>query len=319
MDDFKNADHVDFAGGSHDGRFAEILVEANSQPKYLVIKDWKTGQVKKWMDANLPEIEISHLAKVELDSYTARDGTKIPYFIRRSAKCRNSLCPVIIQFHGGPEVQALPGFSPTAQAFADAGFVFVEPNVRGSDGYGKAWLAADDGPKRLNVITDIEDAALELRKKLSIEGHAPKIGVMGGSYGGYSTLYAMTRFAGAFDAGAANVGMSNLLTFLNNTAPYRRQLRISEYGDPVKDQAALIQLSPMTYIDQVKAPLMVMQGLNDPRVPVGEALQIHDRLEKKGIPVELLIYADEGHGARKRNNRASQLAQILRFFQKHLQ
>jgi dipeptidyl aminopeptidase/acylaminoacyl peptidase len=89
---------------------------------------------------------------------------------------------------------------------------------------------------------------------------------MGGSYGGYSTLYAMTKFAGAFDAGVANVGMSNLLTFLENTAPYRRQLRISEYGDPVKDRESLIRLSPMTYVDQLKSPLMIIQGANDPRV-----------------------------------------------------
>ncbi|HRO68605.1 MAG TPA: prolyl oligopeptidase family serine peptidase, partial [Pseudobdellovibrionaceae bacterium] len=141
---------------------------------------------------------------------------------------------------------------------------------------------------------------------------------MGGSYGGYSTLYAMTRFAGAYDAGVASVGMSNLITFLNNTAPYRRHLRISEYGDPVKDREALIELSPITHINRVKGPLLIIQGLNDPRVPAGEAVQMQEIMKSKGLASELMIYADEGHGAGKRDNRAGQLAHTISFFQKHL-
>src|SRR6185503_18500060 len=118
---------------------------------------------------------------------------------------------------------------PRTQIFVDAGFTVAEPNVRGSDGYGKTWLHADDGAKRLAVITDIEDAAKFIREKWAEGGKPPKVGVMGGSYGGYSTLVAMTMFAGAYDAGASNVGISSLYSFLMNTAPYRRILRISEY------------------------------------------------------------------------------------------
>src|SRR6185295_14351236 len=151
--------------------------------------------------------------------------------------CTPAPCPVVVNFHGGPEGQALPGMSLYAQLFVDAGFVYVQPNVRGSDGYGKAWLKSDDGPKRLQVITDIEDAAKHVRTAFAANGKAPKVGVLGGSYGGYSTLVAMTKFAGAFDAGVANVGMSNLLTFLLNTAPYRRAFCVSETADPEKDKA----------------------------------------------------------------------------------
>ena len=225
---------------------------------------------------------------------------------------------MLVHFHGGPEGQSVPGFSTYAQIFVDAGFVFVEPNVRGSDGYGKAWLHADDGPKRLQVVSDIEDASKYVRSAWAHEGKAPKVGIMGGSYGGYSTLVGMTRFAGAYDAGVANVGMSNLLTFLLNTAPYRRALRASEYGDPEKDRAALVELSPITHIDKLSAPLLLIQGASDPRVPVGEAIQMHDALEKRGVPTKLMVFADEGHGTQKRENKVMEIGHTLSFFERHL-
>ena len=191
--------------------------------------------------------------------------------------------------------------------------------MRGSDGYGKTWMHADDGPKRLDIITDIEDAAAWARKRFAAAGRAPKVGVSGGSYGGYSALLAMTLFAGAYDAGAEFVGISNLVTFLRNTAPYRRILRTSEYGDVDKDYEALVKLSPTTYIDRLKAPLLLVQGASDPRVPVGEAVQFHDALKARGIDAEMLVFSDEGHGAQKRDNRVYYLGYTLRFFQKHLQ
>src|SRR5204862_3339618 len=131
--------------------------------------------------------------------------------------------------------QAQPGVDAGAELFVDAGVVPVTPNVRGRAGYGKAWLHADDGPQRLQVIADIEDCARFIRSHWAANGRAPRIGITGGSYGGYSTLVGMTMFAGAYDAGVAVVGMSNLATFLEHTAPYRRALRITEYGDPGRD------------------------------------------------------------------------------------
>ena len=125
-------------------------------------------------------------------------------------------------------------------------------------------------------------------------------------------------FAGAYDAGAAVVGISNLHTFLMNTAPYRRALRISEYGDPDKDKEALLKLSPITYIDRVKSPLLIIQGATDPRVPAGEAIQIKTALDAKKIPSELIIFPDEGHGAQKRENQVLQLGHMVRFFEEHL-
>jgi len=129
---------------------------------------------------------------------------------------------------------------------------------------------------------------------------------------------AMTRFAGAYDAGVSIVGIANLLTFLNNTAPYRRILRISEYGDPQRDRDALVKLSPVTYLDRIKAPLLIIQGASDPRVPAGEAIQIQQSLEAKKIPSQLIIMADEGHGAQKRDNIAIEYGHVLAFFKRHL-
>ncbi|NVB79023.1 MAG: S9 family peptidase [Kofleriaceae bacterium] len=312
------ADHTSVSGLSRDGRYVQLTVSGSQMPATPVVYDWNTRKSTVWRVPETPEVDVSLFGKQTIETYPARDGTKIPMVVRRPAKCAADPCPVIVQFHGGPEGQARPGFSPSAQLYLDAGFAFVEPNVRGSTGYGKAWLHSDDGPKRLNVITDIEDAAKYIKSAWAKNGVAPKVGVVGGSYGGYSTLIAMTMFGGAFDAGVALYSISSLETFLLNTAPYRRILRISEYGDPVKDKAALGKLSPMTYISRLKAPLLLVQGVNDPRTPVGEALAIYREMERRKIPGGLILFADEGHGASKRGNIVLQIGHTIAFFEKHL-
>jgi len=312
------ADNVYIGGTTRNGQFTTFSVDTGKGPLQSYSTDWKTRKLVAWHAGSSPEIDATRFARQTLESYPARDGTPIPMFVRRPAACEKP-CPVVVDFHGGPEGQSTAGFDPAAQAFVDAGFIYVEPNVRGSDGYGKTWLHADDGPKRLAVITDIEDASKYIRATWTDGGKAPKIGIYGGSYGGYSTLVGMTMFAGAYDAGVEIVGFSNIVTFLQNTAPYRRPLRISEYGDPDKDREALLKLSPITYIDRVSAPMLLMQGANDPRVPVGEAVQIYRALEAKKLPAKLYVFADEGHGAQKRENQALMLGHAVRFFQEHLQ
>jgi dipeptidyl aminopeptidase/acylaminoacyl peptidase len=292
------------------------------------VLDWTTGQLTQWHVGSVPEIDLARFAPATLESYPARDGTPIPMFVRRPASCPPSLagdtppapraCPVVVEFHGGPEGQAHPGFDPGAQLFVDAGFIHVSPNVRGSAGYGKAWLHADNGPRRLEVITDIEDCARFIRREWVENGRAPKIGITGASYGGYSTLVGMTMFAGAYDAGVSSVGMSSLATFLENTAAYRRSLRITEYGDPDRDADALRRLSPITYIDRVEAPLLIIQGANDPRVPVSEALQMQSALDGRGARSQLILFGDEGHGYQRRDNRVQEVGHTLEFFQRHL-
>jgi len=322
LPDFANADHV-FAGTTtRNGRYTTLGVETSTAPRLSYVYDWQTNQLTQWVLPSSPEIDTRQFVVAQLESYPARDGTSIPMFVYRSPECQQAKaipCPVVVKFHGGPEGQSVPGFNRQAQLFVQSGFIFVEPNVRGSNGYGKSWLNADNGSDRLKVITDIEDAALYIRKNWQVNSKAPKIGILGGSYGGYAALMGMSKFAGSYDAGVSVVGISNLLTFLNNTAPYRRILRISEYGDPERDREALTALSPMTYIDRIKSSLLMIQGANDPRVPVGEALQIQTLLEKKKIPSQLVIFPDEGHGSGKRSNQVLELGYALDFFHQHLQ
>ena len=312
------ADQYSFGSTSPDGRFTVFSIGTATAPAQSWVWDWTAKRLTRWVVPSAPEVDTTSFAVATLEHYPARDGTKIPAFVRRPKSCDPAPCPVVVQFHGGPEGQATPGFSPMAQLWVDEGYVLVEPNVRGSDGYGKSWLDADNGPKRLDVITDIEDAAKWARTAFAANGKAPKVGVLGGSYGGYSVLMAMTRFAGAYDAGVSIVGISSLVTFLQNTAPYRRILRASEYGDLEKDRDALVKLSATTYIDQLAAPLLLIQGASDPRVPVGEALQMYDAATKKGVPTGLIIFPDEGHGAQKRENRVLQTGHAVLWFDRYL-
>jgi dipeptidyl aminopeptidase/acylaminoacyl peptidase len=312
------ADHVVIGSSTRNGKFAILGVDTGTSPSVSFVLDWQANKLTQWHLPSAPEVDTSAFARAKLESYPARDGTQIPMFVRRPTSCAQP-CPILVDFHGGPEGQSTAGFSAWSQIFVDAGFVVVEPNVRGSDGYGKTYLHADDGPKRLNVITDIEDCAKHIRANWGEGGKAPKVGVMGWSYGGYATLVAMTMFAGAYDAGAEGVGFGNIVTFLQNTAPYRRALRTSEYGDPDRDREVLLKLSPISHIDRIKAPLLLIQGANDPRVPVGEAVQMHDALQAKRIASKLVIFPDDGHGPSKRENLALSLGYMVQFFQQQLQ
>lgn len=315
----KKGEQINLGSTTPDGRFSVVRVETAQEPTLQYVIDWKAMKVQQWASPSVPETTTKNYVGAKLESYPSRDGTPIPMFVWRAPNCEKKACPVIVDFHGGPESQSRPGFRTTLQLYLSAGFVYVAPNVRGSDGYGKAWLHADDGPKRLRVLFDIPDVANYIKKAWAVNGVAPKVGVMGGSYGGYATLVAMSHFAGVFDAGVAIVGMSDLRTFLGNTSPYRAANRSSEYGDLEKDAGALEQLSPVTFIENVQGPLMILHGAQDPRVPVGEALQFHKKLRDRKVPSELVIFPDEGHGVSKRANRVLLTGYILDFFKKTLQ
>ncbi|MGH2721994.1 MAG: prolyl oligopeptidase family serine peptidase, partial [Actinomycetota bacterium] len=311
-------DHVRFGSTTRGGRYTTIAVDTGTAPVSSFVLDWSDGTLTRWHTPSAPEIDTAGFAGAVLEYYPARDGTSIPMFVRRPAPAPGGPPPVVVHFHGGPESQSLPGFHVAAQLFVDAGFVWVDPNIRGSEGYGKSWSHADDGRRREDVIGDVEDCARFIREQWAVDGRRPRVGVYGGSYGGYAALMAMTRFAGSYDCGASVVGMSNLITFLENTAPYRRSLRTTEYGDPVADRDALVALSPITWVDRVCGPLLLIQGANDPRVPVGEAVQIHEALTVRGIESRLIVFPDEGHGMTKRANQVTALGHVLDFFGRHL-
>jgi dipeptidyl aminopeptidase/acylaminoacyl peptidase len=253
----------------------------------------------------------------ELVSWKSFDGRTIPGFLLRPRGATTGPRPTVVQVHGGPEGQARPLWNPLTVALVAAGFNVLQPNVRGSSGYGRAYMSLDDVRLRMDSVKDLDAAAAWL----AASGVAPadRIGVIGGSYGGFMTLAAITfcaerRWAAAVDI----VGIASFTTFFAKTAPWRRPLRAAEYGDPVKDADFLESISPLNFIDRIEAPLMVIHGANDPRVPVEEAEQIVSKLRARGRAVDYLRYEDEGHGLSKAKNRADAWPKVVRFFEKHM-
>jgi dipeptidyl aminopeptidase/acylaminoacyl peptidase len=193
------------------------------------------------------------------------------------------------------------------------GYAIFFPNVRGSTGYGKAYTHLDDVELRMDSVRDLAHAAKWLRGR----GHE-RVAVMGGSYGGFMVLAALTEYPELWSAGVDIVGIANLVTFLENTGSYRRGLREPEYGSLEKDRAFLESISPIHKAGNITAPLMVIHGKNDPRVPVGEAEQIVERVRENGGTVEYLLYEDEGHGLAKLKNRLDAYPKIADFLEEHL-
>lgn len=225
----------------------------------------------------------------------------------------------MINIHGGPEAQARPVFSPQFQFLArELGVAVLVPNVRGSAGYGKAYLALDDGRRREDAVRDIGALLDWIATRPELD--ADRVGVSGGSYGGYMVLASMVHFGQRLRAGIDVVGISDFVTFLTNTQDYRRDLRRAEYGDERDPEmrAFLKEISPLTHAGRIDRPLFVAQGANDPRVPASEAEQIVARVRANGTLVWYLLFEDEGHGFAKKRNRDLYEAAAMLFWQRHL-
>jgi dipeptidyl aminopeptidase/acylaminoacyl peptidase len=212
--------------------------------------------------------------------------------------------------HGGPESQAVQAFDPVVHALVLAGLAVVVPNVRGSTGYGERYAALDDTVRRLDSVRDLAavHAALE-----SLGLDRQRTALMGGSYGGYMVLAGLAFQPELWRAGVDIVGISNLVTFLQNTSDYRRAHREREYGSLEHDRDFLERASPLRSADRICAPLLVIHGRNDPRVPVTEAEQLAANLVRRGVPCELLIYEDEGHGLARLENRLDAYPRVVAF------
>src|SRR6202012_1427266 len=207
----------------------------------------------------------------------------------------------VVHVHGGPESQAHRLFSPVIQALVASGYGVVVPNVRGSTGYGKRYAALDDTTRRLDSVRDLA----AIHGALGELGFDPaRAALWGGSYGGYMVLAGLAFQPELWAAGVDIVGIASLVTFLENTSAYRRAPREREYGSLAADRDFLHSVSPLTRVDDITAPLFIIHGANDPRVPLSKAEQIHAAMTSRGRECELLVYADEGHGLAKRANRA---------------
>ncbi|MCK6536403.1 MAG: alpha/beta fold hydrolase [Polyangiaceae bacterium] len=275
------------------------------------------GKLERWTESEIGGLPKSRFVEPTLVRFKSFDGLSVPAFYY-AAKADGPR-PVVVWIHGGPEMQARPELSPLIQYLVTQSKISVlVPNVRGSDGYGKSYLLLDNGEKREDSVKDI-GALLdwvgtrpELDKK--------RVAVFGGSYGGYMVLASLTHFPERIVAGVDVVGISNFVTFLNNTSEYRRDLRRAEYGDErdPKMKALLQRISPTTNVARIKSALFVAQGLNDPRVPASEAEQIVAGVRKTGRDVWYMLAKNEGHGFTKKENRDTFSLLSVMFLEKQL-
>jgi len=283
----------------------------------LYIFDRKRNTTEAIARPNYAGIDRRSFVTSKLIHYSSFDGATIPAFYYEGKSSAGKNMPVIVMMHGGPESQDRPWFNPIAQYFVRRGYGVLIPNVRGSTGYGKEYSAADNTTKRMTSVRDMEYAAYWLAKQPGVDSN--KRIIFGGSYGGFMSLAAMTMQPDIWAAGVDLFGIANFHSFLKNTGAWRQKNRMAEYGNIVTDSLFLVNISPLTHVNDIKKPLFVFQGKNDPRVPPSESEQIVDAVKKKGIRVEYIVLPDEGHGISKRENRVKVYTAIVDFLDKVLQ
>ena len=275
------------------------------------------GKLIRWTFSEVGGLDTTKFVEPDLIEYESFDGRKIPAFVY--ANKSDEPQPVIISIHGGPEGQSRPRFSSTYQLWASSlNAAIITPNVRGSDGYGKEYLSLDNGYKREDSVKDIGALLdwIETQPHLDSE----RVAVYGGSYGGYMVLASAVHYSNRLKAAIDVVGISNFVTFLKNTKDYRRDLRRVEYGDERDpDMEAFLQrISPNNNVDRINVPMFVVQGENDPRVPVTEAEQVVQSLRDNGKMVWYMNALNEGHGYRKKENRDIYQQAVIVFLKENL-
>jgi dipeptidyl aminopeptidase/acylaminoacyl peptidase len=280
--------------------------------------DVVSGRVERWTESETA-VKTDNFPEAELVRWKSFDGKMISGFLYKPSAKFTGKRPVLVAIHGGPEGQSQPTFLGRANYYLnEMGIALIVPNVRGSTGYGKTFTLLDNGFKRDDTYKDINALFDWIATRPDLD--ADRIGVTGGSYGGHMTLAVATFYSDRIRCSVDIVGMSNLVTFLEHTEAYRRDLRRVEYGDErdPKMREYLEKIAPMNNIEKIKKPMFVIAGKNDPRVPVSESQQIADALKKQGTPVWLLIAKDEGHGYRKKSNQDFQFYATVEFLQEYL-
>ena len=251
----------------------------------------------------------------KLVHYPTFDNRDIPAWFYRP-EAQTGPVPAVVIVHGGPEGQSRPNLNFLAQYLVRRGYAVLVPNVRGSTGYGNVYSHLDDVEKRMESVADLSHGAQWLKQQPGVA--KDRIAVYGGSYGGFMVLSVLTTYPEVFVAGVNIVGISNFVTFLENTSGYRRAHREAEYGSLAEDRAFLEDISPLTHVDKIGVPLMVIHGANDPRVPLGEAEQLVKALEAQGNKTEFLVFEDEGHGLVKLTNKKVAYPAIVDFLDQQL-
>lgn len=309
---------------SPDGLHVGFALSAANSPSDIYSVDLEHQLVERWTTSEIGGLDASTFVTPELVRFPTFDkiGGKprtIPAFYYRPRPNGSAKAPVVIQIHGGPESQARPVFSADIQFLVnELGVAVLVPNVRGSDGYGRSYLQLDNGFKREDSVKDMGALLDWIATRPELD--SKRVGVHGGSYGGYMVLASMTHYNDRLRAGIDVVGISNFLTFLEHTESYRRDLRRVEYGDErdARMNAFLAKISPTANAKNITMPLFVAAGANDPRVPASEGQQIVDTVRKNGGEVWFLEFKDEGHGFRKKPNVDFFREATMQFWIEHL-
>jgi dipeptidyl aminopeptidase/acylaminoacyl peptidase len=300
---------------SRDGKKLAMVLSGSAVPPDVWVMDTATRNFRQLTHSPHAGVNLAELVRPELVTFPANDGLQLSGWLYRP-KDQKAAGAYVISYHGGPEGQERPGFRSDYQALLLAGIGVFAPNVRGSSGFGKKFVNLDNGSLRMNGVKDIK-ACVDYLVKNGI-ADPKRIGITGGSYGGYMTMAGLTEYPDLFAAGADLFGIVNFKTFFEHTEPWMAAISKVEYGDPKTQGEMLDQLSPIFKLDKITAPTMVLHGANDTNVPVIEAEQIVTTLKKRGVPVEYVLFPDEGHGWRKTPNRIRSTVEVTQFFTKYL-
>ena len=300
---------------SRDGRRLAFTLSGAAAPTDIWALELATGQFKQLTRSAHPGVDLGRLIRPELVRFPAHDGLELSGWLYRPAGSTGP-APMVLAFHGGPEGQERPLFRSDYQAILSRGIAVFAPNVRGSSGFGKRFVNLDNGALRANGVKDIKSCVDYVVKAGLADPR--RIGIIGGSYGGYMVMAGLSEYPDLFAAGANLYGVVNFETFFKHTEPWMAAISKVEYGDPDTQADLLRQLSPISKVSRVVAPTIVLHGANDTNVPVVEAEQVVADLKQRGVPVEYILFPDEGHGFRKTPNRIRSTVAIVRWFEKYL-
>jgi dipeptidyl aminopeptidase/acylaminoacyl peptidase len=301
-------------------KLMSFYVNGSRSPNNLYVYDFETKLYKSLTNTLNPEINPEDLADAQVVRYKSFDGVEIPaiYYKPRNVQ-EGAKVPALVWVHGGPGGQSRVGYSPLVQYLVNHGYALIAVNNRGSSGYGKTFFRMDDLKHGTEDLAD----CVEAKKFLASTGYVDttKIGIIGGSYGGYMVCAALTFRPLEFAVGVDLFGVTNWVRTLKSIPPWweaARKALYAEMGDPFKQEKYLRSISPLFYAERVRRPLMVLQGANDPRVLKAESDEIVAAARKNGVPVEYIVFPDEGHGFVKKENEINGYKAILNFLEKHL-
>ncbi len=298
-------------GLSPDHTRLAVTLSSPTEATNIWVYDMEDDEWWRATDVGLAGLNPESFVDASHHRFESFDGLSVPYFKYVPKGNRpGEGWPTLFVIHGGPEAQMRPFFYPVIQFFLSAGFAVIAPNIRGSTGYGRRYMDLDNVGKRLDSIHDIKSLA-DMVRRTDSDIDADRLVVFGGSYGGFAVLSSMTEYPDLWKAGVDIVGISDFVTFLENTADWRRPLREVEYGSLDEDRDLLERISPIHKADRISSPLFIIQGDNDERVPLSESIQIFEKVKSKGVPVKLLRFSDEGHGLAKLENRIEAYSQVL--------